>query len=52
MNCKVAGYDFKSLEVPLESFETFYCEKGAIIYHEEGIENKVSIMDKGLTGLR
>ncbi|MDR1895846.1 MAG: AIM24 family protein [Prevotellaceae bacterium] len=51
MNCKIVGYDFKSLEVELNPLECFYCEKGAIVYHEEGIEKNVKVMDKGLTGL-
>ena len=51
MNCKIIGYDFKSLEVLLESGDTFYCEKGAIVYHEDGIEKNVKVVDKGLTGL-
>ena len=51
MNCKIVGYDFKSLEVLLESGETFYCEKGAIVYHDDGIEKNVKVVDKGLTGL-
>jgi len=51
MNCKIVGYDFKSLEVLLESGDAFYCEKGAIVYHEDGIEKNVKVVDKGLTGL-
>ena len=51
MNCKIVGYDYKSLEVLLESGETFYCEKGAIVYHEDGIEKNVKVVDKGLAGL-
>jgi len=51
MNCKIIGYDYKSLEVLLESGDTFYCEKGAIVYHEDGIEKNVKVLDKGLAGL-
>ena len=51
MNCKIVGYDFKSLEVMLETGEAFFCEKGAIVYHEDGIEKNVKVVDKGLTGL-
>jgi len=51
MNCKIAGYDFKSLEVLLEPGDAFFCEKGAIVYHEDGIEKNVKVVDKGLTGL-
>ena len=51
MNCKIVGYDFKALEVLLEPGDTFYCEKGAIVYHEDGIEKNVKVLDKGLAGL-
>jgi uncharacterized protein (AIM24 family) len=51
MNCKVVGYDFKSLEVELNPNENFYCEKGAIVYHESGIDKNVKVVDKGLGGL-
>jgi len=51
MNCKIVGYDFKSLEVLLEQGDAFYCERGAIVYHEDGIEKNVKVVDKGLTGL-
>jgi len=37
MNCKIIGYYLKSLEVELQSSESFYYEKGAIIYHESFI---------------
>ncbi|MDR1336133.1 MAG: AIM24 family protein [Tannerella sp.] len=51
MNCKIIGYDLKSLEVELNAADRFYCERGAIIYHEGGIDKKVKMMNKGLTGL-
>jgi uncharacterized protein (AIM24 family) len=51
MNCKIVGYDFKSLEVELSPSENFFCEKGALVYHEDGIEKNVKVIDKGLTGL-
>ncbi|MDR1456136.1 MAG: AIM24 family protein [Tannerella sp.] len=51
MNCKIIGYDLKSLEVELGYGEKFYCGRGAIIYHEGGIDKKVKIVNKGLTGL-
>jgi len=51
MNCKIVGYDFKSLEVLLEQGDAFFCERGAIVYHEDGIEKNVKVVDKGLTGL-
>ncbi|MDR0714108.1 MAG: AIM24 family protein [Bacteroidales bacterium] len=51
MNCKVIGYDFKSLEVQLQPSERFFCERGALIYHEGGIEKNVKVIDKGITGI-
>jgi uncharacterized protein (AIM24 family) len=51
MNCKIVGYDYKSLEVELNPFETFFCEKGALVYHEDGIEKDVKVVDKGLGGM-
>ena len=38
MECKLKGYDFKALEVTLEPGESFYAERGALIYLESGIE--------------
>ena len=49
MNCKVIGYDLKSLEVELQPSERFFCEKGAVIYHEGGIEKNVKLLNKGIT---
>ncbi|OAV69582.1 hypothetical protein Barb6XT_00394 [Bacteroidales bacterium Barb6XT] len=51
MNCKIIGYDFKSLAVELNPAEYFYCEKGAVIYHEGGIEKNLKVLDKGLGGI-
>ncbi|MCL1932527.1 MAG: AIM24 family protein [Candidatus Azobacteroides sp.] len=51
MNCKVIGYDMKSLEVELQPGESFFCEKGAIIYHEGGIEKNVRVLNKGITDM-
>jgi uncharacterized protein (AIM24 family) len=51
MNCKIIGYDFKSLEVELQPSEKFFCERGAIIYHEGGIDKNARMLDKGLTGM-
>ena len=41
MECKLKGYDFKALEVVLEPGESFYAERGALIYLEAGIEKSV-----------
>ena len=51
MNCKVIGYDMKSLEVELQPEESFFCEKGAIIYHEGGFEKNVRVLNKGITDM-
>ena len=51
MNCKVIGYDMKSLEVELQPYESFFCEKGAIIYHGGGIEKNVKVLNKGITDM-
>ena len=51
MNCKVIGYDMKSLEVELQPQEQFFCEKGAIIYHEGGIEKNVKVLNKGIADM-
>jgi uncharacterized protein (AIM24 family) len=51
MNCKIIGYDLKSIEVELQPSEKFFCERGAIIYHEGGIEKNLKVMDKGITGI-
>jgi len=51
MNCKIKGYDLKCLEVELLPEESFFCEKGAIIYHEGGIEKNVKVLGTGLTGV-
>lgn len=37
MNCKIVGYEFKTLEVTLSPGESFYAERGSIVYTEEGL---------------
>jgi uncharacterized protein (AIM24 family) len=51
MNCKIIGYDLKSLEVELQPSERFFCEKGAIIYHDGGIEKNVKLLNKGIADM-
>lgn len=51
MNVKIVGHDLKSLHVELQPNETFYCEKGALIYYEEGIVPELSVLDKGVGGM-
>ena len=38
MNCKIVGYEFKTLEVTLSPGESFYAERGSIVYAEEGLQ--------------
>jgi uncharacterized protein (AIM24 family) len=51
MNCKIIGYDLKSLEVELSPSEQFFCERGAIIYHQNGIDKNIRVMSKGIGGV-
>ena len=41
MNCKIVGYEFKTLEVLLYPGESFYAERGSIVYVEEGLQRDV-----------
>lgn len=41
MNCKIVGYEYKTLEVLLSPGETFYAERGSIVYVEEGLQRDV-----------
>ncbi len=41
MECKLKGYDFKILEIILDPGETFYAERGALIYLESGVDKSV-----------
>lgn len=47
MNCKVAGYEYKTLEVELLSGESFYAERGSIVYVEEGLQRDVEFNTGG-----
>lgn len=38
MNCKIVGYEFKTLEVTLAPGELFYAERGSIVYVDEGLQ--------------
>ncbi|SEW52117.1 AIM24 family protein [Chitinophaga arvensicola] len=51
MNVKLIGHDFKCLQVELSRQEKFFCEKGALIYYEEGITATTNVFDKGVAGL-
>ena len=40
MNCKIVGYEYKTLEVTLSPGESFYAERGSIVYVDaEGLRN-------------
>lgn len=41
MNCKIVGYEFKTLEVILSPSESFYAERGSIVYVEDGLQRDV-----------
>lgn len=41
MNCKIVGYEFKTLEVTLSPGEDFYGEVGSMVYMEEGIDRSL-----------
>lgn len=41
MNCKIVGYEFKTLEVTLSPGETFYAERGSIVYVDAALNREV-----------
>lgn len=43
MNCKIVGYEFKTLEVTLSPSESFYAERGSIVYVDEVLHREVEI---------
>jgi uncharacterized protein (AIM24 family) len=43
MNCKIIGYEFKTLEVTLSPGESFYAERGSIVYVDEALQRKVEL---------
>ena len=48
MNCKLVGQFVQHLEVTLSPGESFYAEKGSVIYLERGIEKEVNFNGSGL----
>ena len=48
MNCKLIGEFVQHLEVTLEPGESFFAEKGSLIYLEAGIEKDLSFNGSGL----
>ena len=47
MNCKIVGYEFKTLEVTLKPGEIFYSERGSIVYVEQGLQCDVEFNGSG-----
>lgn len=47
MNCKFVGYEFKTLEVQLQPGESFYAERGSIVYVENGLQRDVEFNGTG-----
>lgn len=41
MNCKIVGYEYKTLEVSLAPGENFYAERGSIVYVDEALQRDV-----------
>ena len=41
MNCKIIGYEYKTLEVQLSPGESFFAERGSIVYVEDGLQREV-----------
>ena len=48
MNCKLIGQFVQHIEVTLDPGESFFAEKGALIYLESGIEKDLSFNGSGL----
>ena len=40
MNCKIVGYEYKTLEVMLSPGESFYAERGSIVYVDEALQRE------------
>ena len=55
MNCKIVGYEYKTLEVTLSPGESFYAERGSIVYVDAQIQRNVemnnSSSNRGVGGL-
>lgn len=41
MNCKIVGYEYKTLEVSLNPGETFYAERGSIVWVDEALHRDI-----------
>ncbi|RHA83303.1 AIM24 family protein [Segatella copri] len=47
MNCKIVGYEYKTLEVTLVPGESFYAERGSIVYVDEALQRDVEFNGSG-----
>lgn len=47
MNCKIVGYEYKTLEVTLSPGESFYAERGSIVYVDEALQRDVEFNGSG-----
>jgi len=43
MNCKIVGYEYKTLEAVLSPGESFFAERGSIVYVEDGLQRNVEL---------
>lgn len=43
MNCKIVGYEYKTLEVTLSPGESFYAERGSIVYVDADMQRNVEM---------
>lgn len=51
MNCKIIGYEFKTLEVTLTPGESFYAERGSIVYIDDALQRDAEFNNGGNSGL-
>lgn len=49
MNCKIVGYEYKTLEVTLSPGESFYAERGSIVWVDEALQRDAE-MNGGSSG--
>lgn len=43
MNCKIIGYEYKTLEVVLSPGESFHAERGSIVYVDEALQRETEL---------
>lgn len=51
MDCKLTGYEFRTLQVALSPGEKFYAEKGTLIYLESGIDKTLQTSSSSLSSI-